>query len=233
MASDESEFFDHLAKYGVTVTRSGKDYSYLHPEKSKAIRGQKLGNNYTKREVLSVIEKYGNRTGGYAVGTVAENPIRISIETENGLLKEALAISNEKCNGLIGKQNMLIEDLTTSVNEIKSDNSFYLKRQSENVQSAVKEIREITQDERKFKAEVSQTIKSEIGRTVADAKAHALEQVDETLSEIKEQLKSTAKEIEREREDMKLVHDVRKFMFWATPVLLFVQTITLIFLLLN
>ena len=154
-------------------------------------------------------------------------------ETENGLLKEALAISNEKCNGLISKQNMLIADLTTSVNEIKSDNSFYMKRQSENVQNAVKEIREITQDERKFKAEVSQSIKSEIGRTVADAKVHALEQVDETLSEIKEQLKTTANEIEREREDMKLVHGFRKFMFWATPVLLLVQTITLIFLLLN
>lgn len=154
-------------------------------------------------------------------------------ETENGLLKEALAISNEKCNGLISKQNMLIEDLTTSVNEIKSDNSFYMKRQSENVQNAVKEIREITQDERKFKAEVSQTIKSEIGRTVADAKAHALEQVDETLSEIKEQLKSTAKEIEREREDMKFVHGVRKFMFWATPVLLLVQSVLLAILLCN
>ena len=73
LVSDESEFFAHLAKYGVKVTRSGKDYSYLHPEKSKAIRGQKLGDNYTKREVLSVIEKYGNRTGGFAVGTVAED----------------------------------------------------------------------------------------------------------------------------------------------------------------
>ena len=148
-------------------------------------------------------------------------------ETENGLLKEALAISNEKCNGLISKQNMLIADLTTSVNEIESNNDYYVKKLSENVQSAVKEIREITQDERKFKAEVSQTIKSEIGRTVADAKAHALEQVDETLSEIKEQLKSTAKEIEREREDMKLIHGVRKFLFWATPVLLLAQTIVL------
>ena len=154
------------------------------------------------------------------------NEIR-KAETENGLLKEALAISTEKCNGLISKQNMLIADLTTSVNEIKSDNSFYLKKQSENVQNAVEEIREITQDERKFKAEISQTVKSEIGRTVAEAKAHALEQVDETLSEIKEQLKSTAKEIEREREDMKLIHGVRKFLFWATPVLLLAQTIVL------
>ena len=154
-------------------------------------------------------------------------------ETENGLLKEALAISNEKCNGLISKQNMLIADLTTSVNEIKSDNSFYLKKQSENVQNAVEEIREITQDERKFKAEISQTVKSEIGRTVAEAKAHALEQVDETLSEIKEQLKSTAKEIEREREDMRIERGFRKFMFWATPVLLFVQSVLLAILLCN
>ena len=160
------------------------------------------------------------------------NEIR-KAETENGLLKEALAISNEKCNGLISKQNMLIADLTTSVNEIKSDNSFYLKRQSENVQSAVKEIREITQDERKFKEEINQTVKSEIGRTVAEAKAHALEQVDETLSEIKEQLKSTAKEIEREREDMRIERGFRKFMFWATPVLLFVQSVLLAILLCN
>ena len=123
--------------------------------------------------------------------------------------------------------------MTTSVNEIKSDNSFYMKRQSENVQSAVKEIHEITQDERKFKAEVSQTIKNEIGRTVADAKAHALEQVDETLSEIKEQLKTTAKEIEREREDMRIERGFRKFMFWATPVLLLVQSVLLAILLCN
>ena len=100
------------------------------------------------------------------------------------------------------------------------------------MQSAIKEICEITQDERKFKAEVSQTIKSEIGQTVADAKAHSLEQVDETLSEIKKQLKSTAKEIEREREDMKLVHGFRKFLFWATPILLLAQTIALIIALL-
>ena len=151
-------------------------------------------------------------------------------QTENGLLKEALAISNERCNTLVSLQNTLILDLTASVNEIKSDSSFYAKRLSEGVQSAVREIREITQDERKFKAELSQTIKSEITQTVAEAKAHALEQVDETLSEIKEQLKATAQEIERERSDMKLEHGFRKFLFWATPVLLLAQTFAILFL---
>lgn len=150
-------------------------------------------------------------------------------QTENGLLKEALAISNERCNTLVSLQNTLILDLTASVNEIKSDSGNYAKRLSESVQS-VREMREITQDERKFKTEVSQTIKSEITQTVAEAKARALEQVDETLSEIKEQLKATAQEIERERGDMKIVHGFRKFLFRATPVLLFAQTFATMFL---
>ena len=153
-------------------------------------------------------------------------------QTENGLLKEALAISNERCNTLVSLQNTLILDLTASVNEIKSDSGNFAKKLSESVQSAVREIRGITQDERQFKAELSQTIKSEITQTVAEAKAHALEQVDETLSEIKEQLKATAQEIERERGDMKLVHGFRKFLFWVTPVLLLAQTIVLIIALL-
>ena len=127
-------------------------------------------------------------------------------------------------------QNTLILDLTASVNEIKSDSGNYAKRLSESVQSAVREMREIAQDERKFKAEVSQAIKSEITRSVNEAKAHALEQVDETLTEVREQLKATAQEIEREREDMKLVHGFRKFLFWATPVLLLVQTFAILFL---
>lgn len=151
-------------------------------------------------------------------------------QTENGLLKEALAISNERCNTLVSLQNTLILDLTASVNEIKSDNGFYAKRLSESVQSAVREMQGIAQDERKFKAEVSQTIKSEITQTVAEAKAHALEQVDETLDEVRRQLKATAQEIERERGDMKLVHGFRKFLFWATPVLLLVQTFAMLFL---
>ena len=154
-------------------------------------------------------------------------------QTENGLLKEALAISNEKCNSLIERQNMLVKDLTESVNEIKSDNSFYAKRLNESVQTAVLEMRGITQDERQFKAEVSQTIKSEITRSVNEAKSYALKQVDETLTEVREQLKSTAKEIERERIDMKLEHGFRKFMFWAKPILLLAQTFAILFLILR
>ena len=94
-------------------------------------------------------------------------------------------------------------------------------------------MRGITQDERQFKAEVSQTIKREIALSANEAKDYALKQVDETLTEVREQFKSTAKEIERERSDMKIERGFRKFMFWATPILLLTQTFAILFLILR
>ena len=46
--------------YGVKITRDGKDYSYLHPEKQKPVRGAKLGENYTKTEVIKKIGEQNN-----------------------------------------------------------------------------------------------------------------------------------------------------------------------------
>lgn len=73
LATNESEFIAHLSDYGVKITRSGKDYSYLHPKKQKAIRGDKLGENYTKTEVLNVIGKFTDGAESYSAGTVAGN----------------------------------------------------------------------------------------------------------------------------------------------------------------
>ena len=56
------KFKEYLEKcYGVKITRDGKDYSYLHPEKQKAIRGERLGTDYTKREVIREIDEQNNR----------------------------------------------------------------------------------------------------------------------------------------------------------------------------
>lgn len=54
-------FKDYLNKcYGVKITRDGKDYSYLHPNKQKLIRGDRLGTNYTKSEVIKRIGEQNN-----------------------------------------------------------------------------------------------------------------------------------------------------------------------------
>ena len=62
------EFKEYLDKcYGVKITRDGKDYSYLHPEKQKPVRGAKLGGNYTKTEVIKRIgeQNYRQKSGAY------------------------------------------------------------------------------------------------------------------------------------------------------------------------
>ena len=73
LATSEEEFISHLADYGVKITRSGRDYSYLHPQKNKAIRGLKLGANYTKTEVLNGIAKLENGADGYPTTTITGN----------------------------------------------------------------------------------------------------------------------------------------------------------------
>lgn len=53
--------------YGVKIMRDGKDYSYLHPEKQKPVRGAKLGEYYTKTEVIKRIgeQNYRQKSGSY------------------------------------------------------------------------------------------------------------------------------------------------------------------------
>ena len=46
--------------YGVKIARDGKNYSYLHPNKQKPIRGERLGTNYTKSEVIKRIGEQNN-----------------------------------------------------------------------------------------------------------------------------------------------------------------------------
>ena len=61
-------FKDYLNKcYGVKITRDGKDYSYLHPNKQKPIRGERLGTNYTKSEVIKRIgeQNYRQKSEAY------------------------------------------------------------------------------------------------------------------------------------------------------------------------
>ena len=64
------EFEEHLKLYGVEITRSGKDYSYLHPQKQKPIRGKRLGENYSKEAIEHFIGEKGhgrNARAAYAI----------------------------------------------------------------------------------------------------------------------------------------------------------------------
>ena len=70
VATTPKEFIEYLKLYGVEVTRSGKDYSYLHPNKQKPIRGKRLGENYSKEAIEHFIGEKGhgrNARAAYAI----------------------------------------------------------------------------------------------------------------------------------------------------------------------
>ncbi len=62
---------------------------------------------------------------------------------------------------------------------------------------------------------------------VREATDIAVTKMKEGAQEVKAELKETTKEIQKQRVEMQVEGGFRKFMFWATPILLFAQTIAL------
>ena len=152
--------------------------------------------------------------------------------TDNALLKEALARSSVNCNGLISKQNTLIADLTSSVKSIKSENDYNVNRLKESVSSAVNEIRNLQDETRKLNKTIATetsdairqtriTLESELRKCIAI-------QSQEVFTEVKKEIDESKKLLETTREELRVQRGFRKFLFWATPILLLAQTVALV-----
>lgn len=80
--SDMEQFEKFLNNYGVTLTRNTeKTIAYKHPQKSKAIRGEKLGVKYTKGAIISELDKFADgcvRSGRNEIGRYRENNFGIA-----------------------------------------------------------------------------------------------------------------------------------------------------------
>ena len=153
-------------------------------------------------------------------------------DLESSLLKEALAISNDKCNSLIDKQNTLIKDLTTKVRVLESENDYNVNRLSESVSSAVKEIRNLQAETRSLNnrvaTETSQAIKRTTTTLENELRNTIQTQSAEVFAEVKKELDESKKLLESTREKLRVERGFRKFLFWATPILLLAQTIAII-----
>lgn len=60
MTTNMTDFKAHLRKYGVIVRETKNTISYLHPQRKKPIRGERLGAQYTKGAIIDAIEKQRN-----------------------------------------------------------------------------------------------------------------------------------------------------------------------------
>lgn len=151
------KFKEYLEKcYGVKITRDGKDFSYLHPEKQKPIRGEKLGTNYKKMEVLKQIVEQNN--GERPQPVIEDEPVdlsnnssaielceevkRLTVEAREAMLLQSLAISNEKCNALVSRLNAQVEELTQQVRNVEWYNEILERKLREDVERLSKEVKE-------------------------------------------------------------------------------------------
>ena len=146
-------------------------------------------------------------------------------DIQTALLKEALAISNEKSNSLIERQNKLIEGM-------RSDIAMTEFELTETTEKAVREIKATAVKTERLNEQIETQVKKAVSTSANDMKAEILLSVKETLSKTQEEIRKTEKAIEKQREDMRMESGFRKFLFWATPVLLLAQTIVLIIALL-
>ena len=113
---NEHEFKDYLKVcYGVEITRSGKDYSYLHPQKQKPIRGAKLGTNYTKSEVLRKLGEQNNRQKSTADNRRGHDHVR-GQSSGAGAMRTGGFIHKGSAGGFIAKGIGDIERAMQSLN---------------------------------------------------------------------------------------------------------------------
>ena len=146
-------------------------------------------------------------------------------DIQTALLKEALAISNERSNSLIERQNKLIEGM-------RSDIAMTAFELTETTEKAVREIKATAAKTERLNENIAMQVRKAVSTSANDMKAEILLSVKETLSKTQEEIRKTEKAIEKQREDMRMESGFRKFLFWATPILLLAQTIVLIIALL-
>lgn len=179
----------------------------------------------------------------------------LTAEAREGLLEQALAVSNEKCNGLVLRLNAQTEELTQQVRNVEWTNAELvrkMKEENEKQRNEQKEGSEKLLSSLKITLQrITETV-TEIERQVSIATVKATEEASELLKEkvtgaadsakitieehskeITKKVQTLEKEIDRVREEIYYERGFRKLFFWITPVILLVQSILTVIMLIR
>ena len=186
---------------------------------------------------------------------LCEEVKRLTAETREALLEQALAVSNEKCNGLILQLNARVTDLTRQVRSVKWMNEELASSLKDDAEKLTKEMKEenrnmlasmritlqrITETVTKIQEIVNTTMAKatdEAGELlkerVTEAADDAAFTIDEHAKSMKKKVEVLEKEVYKAKEDIRLERGFRKFFFWVTPALLLLQSVMTVMLLLR
>ena len=182
---------------------------------------------------------------------LCEEVKRLTAETREALLEQALAVSNEKCNALISRLNARVEDLTQQVRSVEWTNDALVTRLKEDVEQLTKDMKEdnrnllsslrimlqrITEIQRQISttmAKATDEATALLKERIALAADDASEVIDAHAKELTKKVQSLEKEVDKAKEEIYYERGFRKFFFWLTPVLLLAQGIMTAILLLR
>ena len=176
----------------------------------------------------------------------------LTAQARESLLQKALAVSNEKCNGLILRLNVLVEELTRQVKSVKLSvydvegsvkdcNEIVLKEIEKNWEQVLNNIRTEVRELQSLTAQIQAEVRAATAKATDEAADLLAEHINEmangviqkvnmAVNEVTEKVKSAEQEINRVKDDTHYERGFRKFMFWLTPVMLAVQTIAILIL---
>lgn len=137
------EFEKYLNEYGVELTRNtAKTIAYKHPKKEKAIRGEKLGSDYTKGAVIDELEQ--NRRLDSQRTVAAESRAETNRDREYAV------------EGSVGAVERKVRGIAEGVRRLTSDGRAELAAKAEAERRAAQEAAERAEQERQRKLEQDQ-----------------------------------------------------------------------------
>ena len=148
--------------------------------------------------------------------------------TQGGLLQKALALSNEKCNNLVSRLNVQVLDLTLKVNDLTENNAKFVNSLKENVESVTRRLERLTVHQTEMRERVTKEVQTATARAIELTRTDFKKKIDESAKQVGVQLKETEKESMKLKEDVSCERGFRRFLVWATPALLLVQSIIMI-----
>ena len=180
---------------------------------------------------------------------LCEEVKQVTAQAREGLLMQALAVSNEKCNDLILTQNVRIAELTRQVKNVESSNRRFVNELRGDVWMLSKEVKEsnnqLSKSLNQTLSKISETV-TDIEHQVSTATAKATDEavrvmkqsitkmadnaviaVNESAGKMMSEVNKAKKEIEKAKDGIRFESGFRKFMFWLSPVLAIAQTIAL------
>lgn len=204
-----------------------------------------MENRITGLSPQPITEDEVDLTDNLPAQELCEEVRQFTVQAREALLQQALAVSNEKCNNLISTQNVRVAELTQQVRNVEWQNELLERKLREDVERLSKDVKEsnrqllnnlngtlqkitttvtgIESQVNTATAKATDVATKTLNERVNKAADNAVKKMDEQAKLLSQKVEEVEREVEKAKDEIRYESGFRKFMFWATPILLLAQ----------